>query len=67
MKPSREPPRVLMFDVSCRGCLQRIVSRQDLAIEVLSDEGFHRGWAHEECADDLPVGMMSEPEGRIAR
>ncbi len=53
MKPRNQMVRHLAFDASCRGCLQRIHARQDRAVEVVSDDGFHRGWAHADCVDLL--------------
>ena len=53
MKTRNARPRTLVFDASCRGCLQRIVNREDLVLEVVSDAGYHRGWVHVECADEL--------------
>ena len=62
MKPRSYRPRTLAFDASCRGCLQRIVNREDLALEVVSDAGYHRGWVHVECAEDLEPDPEPEPK-----
>ena len=51
MKPrNRQGASTLFFDAICRGCLLRIYARRDKAVEVTNDQGFHRGWAHVECA-----------------
>ena len=53
---ARGEARTLAFDASCCGCLKRIHARQDLAVEVVSGSGHHRGWAHAECAASLTSG-----------